>query len=182
SIVGISGSGKSTILHACATLLKPKGGDVYINNKNIYNLSKNELIKLRCHDIGIIFQSHFLFKGFDAKENIEIANILSDTEFDENLVEKLKISHILKQKVGNISGGQQQRVSIARVLSKKPKIIFADEPTGNLDAQTAHEVTEILMEYVKENRAALFLVTHDISLEKKCDNSYKLENLSLIPF
>lgn len=182
SIVGVSGSGKSTLLHACATLLKPKSGNIYINKKNIYDLPKNELINLRCNDIGIIFQSHFLFKGFNAKENIEIANILTGTEFDDELLERLKISHILEHKVGDISGGQQQRVSIARVLSKKPKIIFADEPTGNLDVQTANEVTEILMQYIKENDAALFLVTHDVPLAKKCDSSYKLENLSLIPF
>lgn len=182
SIVGISGSGKSTLLHTCATLLNPKSGNVYIKDKDIYSLSKNELIDIRCNDIGIIFQSHFLFKGFSAKENIEIATILAGTDFDGEILEKLGISHILNHKIGDISGGQQQRVSIARVLSKKPKIIFADEPTGNLDNQTASEVTEILMQYIKENNAALFLVTHDLSLAKKCDHAYKLENLSLMPF
>lgn len=182
SIVGVSGSGKSTLLHACATLLKPKSGTVFIDNKDIYKLSNNALIDVRCNDIGIIFQSHFLFKGFNARENIEIANIISNTEFDKELIERLDISHILEQKVGDISGGQQQRVSIARVLSKKPKIIFADEPTGNLDGQTAKEVTDILMEYIKENNAALFLVTHDLTLAKRCNNAFKLENLSLTPF
>ncbi|MFV0481108.1 MAG: ABC transporter ATP-binding protein [Campylobacteraceae bacterium] len=182
SIVGISGSGKSTLLHICASLLKPKSGEVFIDNKNLYSLKNNDLIDVRCKDIGIIFQSHFLFKGFDARENIEIANILADTKFDDELLEELKISHILKQKVGDISGGQQQRISIARVLSKKPKIIFADEPTGNLDLETASEVTNILMNYIKNNNASLFIVTHDLGLAKKCTKAYKLENFNLSSF
>ena len=98
---------------------------------------------------------------------------------EDELLERLGISHILKQKPGDISGGQQQRVSIARVLSKKPKIIFADEPTGNLDVITAAEVTELLFNYINSNNAILFLVTHDLNLAKCCDTAYKLENLAL---
>ncbi|MDR2790285.1 MAG: ABC transporter ATP-binding protein [Campylobacteraceae bacterium] len=181
SITGVSGSGKSTLLHICSTLLKPKSGEVFINGKNIYKLPNSELIKIRRNSIGIIFQSHFLFKGFSVKENMEIAAILAKTNFDKNLIERLGIAHILKQKPGDISGGQQQRVSLARVLSKKPKIIFADEPTGNLDAATAKEVTSLLFDYIEANNAALFLVTHDLNLAKCCDTTYKLENLELKP-
>ncbi|MDR2081229.1 MAG: ATP-binding cassette domain-containing protein [Campylobacteraceae bacterium] len=181
SITGISGSGKSTLLHICSTLLKPKNGEVFISGKDIYNLQNSELIKIRRNEIGIIFQSHFLFKGFSVKENMEIATILAKTNFDKNLIEQLGIAHILKQKPGDISGGQQQRVSLARVLSKKPKIIFADEPTGNLDIATAGEVTALLFDYIKANNAALFLVTHDFNLAKCCDMAYKLENLELKP-
>jgi putative ABC transport system ATP-binding protein len=145
----------------------------------MYKLPNNELVGIRRSDIGIIFQSHFLFKGFSSRENIELGAILSGSEFDDELVQKLGISHVMSNKVGDISGGQQQRVSIARVLSKKPKIIFADEPTGNLDHQTADEVMEILYDYIEKNNGTLFLVTHDLELANKCDIVYKLENLEL---
>lgn len=179
SVTGVSGSGKSTLLHICSSLLKPNSGKVFACGKSIYELPNNHLISIRRNDIGIIFQSHFLFKGFNARENIELATILSESDLDEELFKKLGISHVLNNRVGNISGGQQQRVSIARVLSKKPKIIFADEPTGNLDAKTASEVMDILYEYIEKNDAALFLVTHDQELANKCDYVYKLENLEL---
>ncbi len=110
-----------------------------------------------------------MFKGFDAFENVELATLLNDTKMDNELIEKLGISNVLKQKVGELSGGQQQRVSIARVLSKKPKIIFADEPTGNLDSKTANEVMDILFEYIEQNNAALLLVTHDNDLADRCN-------------
>ncbi len=167
SIVGISGSGKSTLLHICATLLKPDSGEVKLFGKNLYNQKNRDILKVRREDVGIIFQSHYLFKGFDAFENIELATLLNDTKLDNELIEKLGITNVLKQKVGELSGGQQQRVSIARVLSKKPKIIFADEPTGNLDSKTANEVMEILFEYIQKNNAALLLVTHDNDLADK---------------
>jgi putative ABC transport system ATP-binding protein len=179
AVTGISGSGKSTLLHICSTLLKPNGGEVFFDNKSLYRLSANELINIRRNDVGIIFQSHFLFKGFSAFENIELSSVLTGLPLEDRLLKRLGISHILKQKPGDISGGQQQRVSIARVLSKRPKIIFADEPTGNLDAETAAEVTELLFDYIRSNNAILFLVTHDLNLAKCCDEAYKLENLVL---
>jgi putative ABC transport system ATP-binding protein len=167
SVVGVSGSGKSTLLHICATLLKPDSGEVKLFGKDLYKQKNRDILKLRREDVGIIFQSHYLFKGFDAFENIELATLLNDTEIDNELMEKLGISNVLKQKIGELSGGQQQRVSIARVLSKKPKIIFADEPTGNLDSKTANEVMDILFEYIEQNNAALLLVTHDNDLANK---------------
>ncbi len=167
SIVGVSGSGKSTLLHICATLLKPNLGKVKLFGKDLYKQKNRDILKLRREDVGIIFQSHYLFKGFDAFENIELATLLNGTEIDDELMEKLGITNVLKQKIGELSGGQQQRVSIARVLSKKPKIIFADEPTGNLDGKTASEVMDILFEYIEQNDAALLLVTHDNDLANK---------------
>ncbi|MDL0089440.1 ABC transporter ATP-binding protein [Campylobacter gastrosuis] len=180
AILGVSGCGKSTLLHILSTLLKPKSGEVIYNEKSLYKLSENELTKIRRLEFGIIFQAHYLFKGFSAFENIELASILSGLNIDENLVKQLKIEQILNQKVGEISGGQQQRVSIARVLSKKPKIIFADEPTGNLDKQTASEVMDVLSRYIKENNASLVLVTHDNDIASRCDYAFRLENKKLI--
>jgi len=173
AVVGVSGSGKSTLLHICSTLLKPNSGSVTLFGKDLYQLKNREILKIRREDIGIIFQSHYLFKGFDTFENIELATLLNDTKIDNELLVQLGIQYLMKQKIGELSGGQQQRVSIARVLSKKPKIIFADEPTGNLDSKTANEVMDILFNYIKQNDAALLLVTHDMTLAHKCDSTMK---------
>lgn len=183
AITGVSGSGKSTILHILSTLLKPQSGEVFYNEKPIYKLKQNELLRIRRLDFGIIFQAHYLFKGFSAYENIELANILSGQKIDINLLKQLKIDEVINQKIGELSGGQQQRISIARVMSKKPRIIFADEPTGNLDKETANEVMNVIFDYVKTQNAALVLVTHDDALAAKCDFKFRLhdkilENLS----
>lgn len=179
AIMGVSGSGKSTILHILSTLLSPYSGEVIYNNKSLYQLSNSELLKIRRYDFGIIFQAHYLFKGFNGFENIELATILSGQKIDPKLLEALKIDKVINQKIGELSGGQQQRVSIARVLAKKPKIIFADEPTGNLDQATAKEVMSVIFDYVNSNNAALVLVTHDDDLAKLCDDRYQLANYTL---
>ncbi|MBE6429694.1 MULTISPECIES: ABC transporter ATP-binding protein [Campylobacter] len=179
AIMGVSGSGKSTILHILSTLLPPYSGEVIYNNKSLYQLSNSELLKIRRYDFGIIFQAHYLFKGFNGFENIELATILSGQKIDPKLLEALKIDKVVNQKIGELSGGQQQRVSIARVLAKKPKIIFADEPTGNLDQATAKEVMGVIFDYVRNNKAALVLVTHDDDLAKLCDDGYQLANYTL---
>lgn len=179
AITGVSGSGKSTILHILSTLLKPASGEVIYNEKSIYNINENELLKIRRLEFGIIFQAHYLFKGFNAYENIELANVLSGHKINIELLKKLKIDHVINQKIGELSGGQQQRVSIARVMSKKPRIIFADEPTGNLDKNTANEVIDVIFDYVKNENAALVIVTHDEDLASKCDFKFRLSEQKL---
>lgn len=179
AIMGVSGSGKSTILHILSTLLSPTDGEVIYNDKSLYKLSGDELLKIRRYDFGIIFQAHYLFKGFNGFENIELATILSGQKINLNLLKALKIDKVINQKIGELSGGQQQRVSIARVLAKNPKIIFADEPTGNLDQTTAKEVMSVIFDYVKTNNAALVLVTHDKDIAKLCDIKYQLSNQHL---
>ena len=179
AIMGVSGSGKSTILHILSTLLSPTDGEVIYNDKSLYKLSGDELLKIRRYDFGIIFQAHYLFKGFNGFENIELATILSGQKINLNLLKALKIDNVINQKIGELSGGQQQRVSIARVLAKNPKIIFADEPTGNLDQTTAKEVMSVIFDYVKTNNAALVLVTHDKDIAKLCDIKYQLSNQHL---
>jgi len=180
AIVGVSGCGKSTLLHICSTLLPPQKGEVVFEGASLYGAGAANALHVRREKLGIIFQSHYLFKGFTAKENIELSALLCRTPLDESLMERLGISHVLGQKIGELSGGQQQRVSIARVLSKKPRIIFADEPTGNLDQHTAREVMDVLFEYVHTQQAALMLVTHDVALAKRCDCAYALEDLTLV--
>ena len=179
SIIGASGSGKSTLLNIMSSLLKPMEGSVVFNNKDIYKLKQKELLEIRRNYFGIIFQAHYLFRGFTAIENLNIAELLSGEEIDSELLKDLKIDHTINQNVGELSGGQQQRLSIARVLTKKPKIIFADEPTGNLDKDTAKIVMDTLFKYIKENDAALVLVTHENDIAFSCDKVYKLEQLQL---
>lgn len=179
AIIGTSGSGKSTLLNILSSLLKPTNGNVVFQSKDIYSLGQNELLKIRRDDFGIIFQAHYLFRGFSANENLEIAEFLSGETIDKNLLKELNIEHVINQGVGELSGGQQQRLSIARVLTKKPRIIFADEPTGNLDKDTANIVMDTLFNYIKKNNAGLILVTHENELALKCDKIYKLDNLEL---
>lgn len=174
AIQGSSGCGKSTLLHILASLLKPKSGQVFYFQKDMYALSENERLRIRRYDLGIIFQTHYLFKGFSALENIELASVLSGENLDKKILKSLGIYELLNQKIGKLSGGQQQRVSIARVLCKKPKIIFADEATGNLDFENAKNVIELLITYAKDNNAILFFVTHDSKLASFCDKSYTL--------
>ncbi len=180
AIIGVSGSGKSTLLHILSTLLTPNSGSVTLLGHDLSGLKKNELVKLRKNDLGLVFQSHYLFKGFSAYENLEVAALLSEQKVDETLLDALGIEHVISQRVTELSGGQQQRVSIARVLTKKPKIIFADEPTGNLDNATAMEVMGIFDAYVKEHQAAMILVTHDEELAFRCDRVYRLSGQQLV--
>jgi putative ABC transport system ATP-binding protein len=179
AIIGISGTGKSTLLNIFCSLLNPNSGKVFFENKDIYSLDDEELTKLRRYDFGIIFQAHYLFRGFNAKQNLEISKLLSNNEIDMDLLKLLKIDHVLNQGVGELSGGQQQRLSIARILSKKPKIIFADEPTGNLDKDTAFDVIDALFDYTFKNNAGMILVTHERELAFRCDNVYELKNKKL---
>jgi len=174
AIVGRSGSGKSTLLHNLSGFLKPKSGTVEIEGRDIYSLKAKELDSIRRYDIGIVFQMHYLFKGMSARENIEISTEMTGREIDDSLLKKLGIDGVIDSKVSKLSGGQQQRVSIARVLNKRPKIIFADEPTGNLDIENANIVMETLLEYISQTDSALFLVTHDMSMAKMCDKIYNL--------
>jgi len=180
AIVGMSGSGKSTLLHNLSTLLEPKTGTVSILGEDVYKLNSKALAQIKRNSIGLIFQSHYLFKGFSAYENLEVSQILSGHVIEEKLLQRLNISDVIQQKVTELSGGQQQRVSIARVLTKKPRIIFADEPTGNLDTSTASEVMQLFFEYIHSHDAGMILVSHDEKLAFMCDKVYKLENKALI--
>jgi len=179
AILGRSGCGKSTLLHIFSTFLSPLEGSVHLLGHDLYALKESQIEELRRYELGIIFQFHYLFRGMSATQNIEIATLLSGETIDRGLMERLEIGHLMEQKISELSGGQQQRVSIARVLSKKPRIIFADEPTGNLDKETAELVMKILLEYVAEHDAALLLVTHDEEMAKLCNQIYRLEHSTL---
>jgi len=180
AIIGRSGSGKSTLLHIFSTFIKPDKGSVKLFGRELYSQSEDAIEALRRYDVGCIFQFHYLFKGMSAMANIDVATMLSGEKIETSLLEKLQIKELMQQKIGVLSGGQQQRVSIARVLSKKPRIIFADEPTGNLDKETAYLVMDVLLDYIEANDACLLLVTHDNNMATRCDNVYRLEDRALL--
>jgi putative ABC transport system ATP-binding protein len=180
AVLGVSGSGKSTLLHILATLLRPQSGEVLFQGKSLYDLSPKELLKIRRFEMGIIFQSHYLFKGFSVEENLEISSLLSKQKLDKKLLENLGIDTLLKQNVSELSGGQQQRVSIARILLKKPRLIFADEPTGNLDRETADDVMDVMLSFINQSQGGLFIVTHDERVAARCDVVYRLKDKRLV--
>ncbi len=180
AVMGRSGSGKSTLLHTLAGLIQPLEGRVEMMGEDLYHISESKKELLRREKTGIVFQQHYLFKGMTGRENVEIATLLAKKNIDESIFELLQIKHVIDQKVSELSGGQQQRVSLARVLSKQPKLIFADEPTGNLDIESSKLVMEVLLKYIVNNSAGLLIVTHDIEIAKQCDHIYHLKDQQLI--
>lgn len=179
AITGRSGSGKSTLLHIASGFLTPQQGTVTLLGQELYDADAKTLERIRRYDVGVVFQSHYLFKGMSGKENIEAACLLAGTDVDAWLLEKLAIADVIDQPVASLSGGQQQRVSVARVLAKRPRLIFADEPTGNLDNETAALVMDALSAYIARNDAALMLVTHDETLAARCSKRYRLSDCRL---
>ena len=175
AVQGRSGSGKSTLLHTLAGFLAPLTGRVEILGRDLYGMSEAEREMFRRTELGIVFQTHYLFKGMTGRQNIEAATQLAGTQLDPWLLERLEIDGVIDQKVGELSGGQQQRVSLARVLAKQPRLIFADEPTGNLDKQTALLVMDVMQEYIRKRGGTLFVVTHDGEIAGMCGEHYVLK-------
>ena len=173
AIVGSSGSGKSTLLHLLAGLDKPSSGKVYINNKEIYSMSEKELSKFRRQNIGFIFQFFNLIPILSVEENIKLPLLMDgkkvDKEYLEEIMKTLGLTNRRKHLPGEISGGQQQRASIARALITKPSIIFADEPTGNLDKKNSEEVMELLTMSIKKYNQTLVMITHDSKIAECAD-------------
>lgn len=174
AIVGESGSGKSTLLHCMAGLDKPTEGNVYLDNKDIYKLSDDKLSKIRVKEFGFVFQSFNLIPVVNVYENIvlpiSIANDKIDKNYIDDIIKKLGLESQIKKFPNELSGGQQQRVAIARALANKPSIIFADEPTGNLDSKTTKEVMDILKFCVDEYKQTLVMITHNDEIAKSADN------------
>jgi putative ABC transport system ATP-binding protein len=179
AVQGRSGSGKSTLLHTLAGFLPPLQGRVAIMGEDVYGMSEVALEVFRRRELGIVFQTHYLFKGMTGRQNIEAATLLAGTTIDPWLLERLEIDGVIDQKVSELSGGQQQRVSVARVLAKEPRLIFADEPTGNLDKQTAELVMDVLQEYIRKREGSLFVVTHDAAIAQRCEHHFILEDKRL---
>jgi putative ABC transport system ATP-binding protein len=165
AVMGPSGSGKSTLMHILAGLDRPSSGSVSIDGTEITHLGDNDLTKLRRRHIGFIFQFFNLLPMLTAEENIllplELAGRKPDKEFVEALIEKVGLSDRRKHRPSELSGGQQQRVAIARALVSQPTVMFADEPTGNLDSNTSLEILQLLAESVQSYGQTTVMVTHD---------------------
>lgn len=184
SIIGKSGSGKSTLLHMLGGLDTPTSGSVYIDGKELAAMTKEQLAIFRRRKIGFIFQNYNLVPDLDVYENIvlpiELDGRRIDRTFIDGILELLKLQEKIKALPGNLSGGQQQRVAIARAVAAKPAIILADEPTGNLDTASSHDVMGLLKIAAKQFQQTIVLITHDNDIAQMADRIVRLEDGLLI--
>ena len=173
AIVGASGSGKSTLLHCMAGLDKPTSGKVYIDDLDLYTLNDEKLSKIRRQEFGFIFQSYNLIPVINVYDNIVLPVSLDakkeDKDYVMGLINKLGLEKQVGKYPNELSGGQQQRVAIARALANRPSVIFADEPTGNLDSKATNEVMNMLEWCVREYRQTLVMITHNNDIAKTAD-------------
>ena len=180
SLIGRSGSGKSTLLHILSGLDTPDSGAIFLNGQNIGDYSDEKKAVFRRRHMGFIFQQFNLLDEYDIKTNICLPLLLDgirpDSCFLQELTDTLGLTDVLHRFPKELSGGEQQRVAIARSLIAKPQIIFADEPTGNLDEQTSKETTELLFLCMRKFGQTLFRATHDLNLARKTDHIFHLEN------
>lgn len=175
AILGKSGSGKSTLMHAISGLDKPEKGEIIIDGKNILTLKQKEIDKFRSREMSFIFQSFFVQANESCYDNVslplEIANIpVSKRRAKiEAALKAVELIDKKKSRARDLSGGQKQRLAVARAIVNSPKILFADEPTGNLDSVTGGVVEDLLFGYNKKNNVTLIIVTHDEDLANRCD-------------
>ncbi|MBR5599481.1 MAG: ABC transporter ATP-binding protein [Alphaproteobacteria bacterium] len=181
ALVGQSGAGKSTLLQIAGLLDKPTSGKVILDGINVSKSSDDVRTDLRRDYIGFVYQYHNLLGDFSALENVMLPMIIarkSKNEAKERavmLLEKMHLSHRLNHRPAELSGGEQQRVAIARALSNSPKLLLADEPTGNLDPNTAEDVFETMLSVVKETGLSLLIATHNMELASRLGSQYKLK-------
>ena len=186
AIIGKSGSGKSTLMHLLALLDKPNEGQILINGKDTALLKKKELNKLRNQTFGFVFQQFFMNPQDTVLENVilplKIAGVPSKKrkEIAMKALEEVELADKFNNKASNLSGGQKQRVCIARAIANSPKILFADEPTGNLDSNTGDTVENLLFRLNKEQGITLIIVTHDEALANKCDRQIRIKDGKIV--
>ncbi|HEK4627879.1 ABC transporter ATP-binding protein [Clostridioides difficile] len=184
TIVGQSGSGKSTLLHCMAGLDKPTDGKVFIDDLDLYTLNDDKLSKIRREVFGFIFQSYNLIPVINVYDNIVLPISISKRKIDKDyiidLIAKLGIKSQIDKFPNELSGGQQQRVAIARALANKPSIIFADEPTGNLDSKTTNEVVRLLKLCVYEYKQTLVMITHNAEIANNSDNIINISDGKIV--
>ena len=184
SIVGPSGSGKTSIIMLASGLETASTGSIKINDHEIVGLKENELSEVRRKNIGIVFQSFYLIPNLTAIENVLLsleANHQYNREKDaEELLGEFGLSNRIHHLPGELSGGEQQRVAIARALINKPKIILADEPTGNLDSANSESMIDLLFDYTKKSKTSLIMVTHDNSVADRCDRIIEIRDGQIV--
>ena len=182
AIVGASGTGKSTFMHTLGTLESIDHGNLYLDEKDLTSFTRNQAAKFRNESIGFIFQFHQLLNDFNALENVMIPGLIHGGTNGVvkinaiNLLEKVGLAERAFHKPSQLSGGEQQRVAIARALINKPRIVLADEPTGNLDEETGVQVMDILLRLNREHKTTFIMITHNSSLASKMQFQYRMEN------
>jgi len=181
-IVGASGAGKSTLLHLLGGLDRPDSGEVFYDSDDIFKLSEDKLAKFRNKNVGFVFQFHHLLPEFTALENVMIPQMIKGTSFiqskvkSEELLKTVGLTKRLDHKPAELSGGEQQRVAVARALANNPKIIYADEPTGNLDSLNSDEIHKLILD-LKTNLGITFvIVTHNQNLVNLADQIYEIKD------
>ena len=180
AIIGKSGSGKSTLLHMIGGLDTPTSGEVYVGDKALGKLSKEQLAIFRRRKVGFVFQSYNLVPDLNVYENvvlpIELDGKHIDREFVDEILELLQLDEKREALPNTLSGGQQQRVAIARAIASKPSIILADEPTGNLDTATSHDVMGLLKMVARQFKQTVILITHDQDIAQMADRIVRIED------
>lgn len=182
AIIGASGAGKSTLLQILGTLDHPDEGIVKINDIDVFSLNKKQLSQFRNQQIGFVFQSHQLLPEFSALENVILPGLIAGQSQKSaekrglELMEYMGLSHRLKHSPTKLSGGEQQRVAIARALYHNPKVVFADEPTGNLDSHNAEQVQTLFEQLRKELNQTFIIVTHNQAMAEMADHVYTIKD------
>ncbi|MDC0498957.1 ABC transporter ATP-binding protein, partial [Candidatus Pseudothioglobus singularis] len=186
AIIGQSGCGKSTLLNLIAGLDKSSTGDVLINNSNIAKLNEKDRTELRSKNLGFVYQFHHLLNDFSSLYNVSLPLLIKGIDKREavklakDILKKVGLEKRLKHKPSQLSGGERQRVAIARAMISEPLCLLADEPTGNLDANNAKDVLDLIIELNDTKRTALLIVTHDLSIANMMDRKLELSNQRLI--
>jgi lipoprotein-releasing system ATP-binding protein len=187
ALIGPSGSGKSTLLNIVGLLDQPTRGKLYISGKDTSTLDEASLTQLRGREIGFVFQYHYLLSAFTALENVMMPLLLERGRPDEQmratareLLEKVGLLQWQNSRATNMSGGQQQRIAIARALALNPALILADEPTGNLDTQSANNVFQLMKQVSAASKTTVLLVTHNMDLARRCDRIIELVDGRLV--
>jgi len=187
ALIGPSGAGKSTLLHIAGLLEKPDGGEVVIAGQSCGGINDDARTRLRRHHIGFVYQYHHLLPEFSALENVVVPQIIAGLGKDEarararELLGVLGLAERESHRPGKLSGGEQQRVAIARALANAPSLLLADEPTGNLDPETAADVFAMLLKLARSAGLALLIATHNTDLAARMDRTVRLQNGILVP-
>lgn len=184
AIVGVSGSGKSTLLSLLAGLDVPSSGEVYLAEQPLHELDEDQRASVRAQNVGFVFQSFHLLPGLSALENvmlpIELKEQSNAKQRATELLQKVGLAERLEHYPNQLSGGEQQRVAIARAFASEPKVLFADEPTGNLDVENGDKISDLLFELNQQLGTTLVLVTHDNRLAQRCQRIVRLEGGKVI--
>jgi putative ABC transport system ATP-binding protein len=184
SIVGESGSGKTSLIMLAGGLEKATSGKIFFEDQEISKMSEDEVSKIRRKNIGIVFQSFYLIPNYTAVENValtlELNNLKNSNERAKELLDRFGLKNRFDNLPSQLSGGEQQRVAIARAIAMKPKLILADEPTGNLDSENSQMIADILFKYIKEEKSSLIMVTHDPKLANKAKRKIKIKDGKIV--